>query len=146
MGSLEDLDDRFAHLANHCLQEHHPEYGSYEPLNLLSYQEFDKFLRESNQLGPDGRPATMETHILPQIEAQVVYSLLAVRDHMEVSETSAYHCFNLLGFDFMLDDHCNVYLLEVNSSPTTDPRLIPRLVSQMAQVALDGLFPPQRVD
>merc|ERR1719235_1202552 len=52
--SLEDLDDRFAHLANHCLQEHHPEYGSYEPLNLLSYDAFDKILHESGQLGPDG--------------------------------------------------------------------------------------------
>jgi tubulin--tyrosine ligase len=120
--SLNDLSDRFAHLANHCLQEHHPDYGKHEPLNLLSYADFDKFLLDS------GQPATLQTHILPQIEKQIVYSLLAARDQLVVQENADYKCFNLLGYDFMLDDQCSVYLVEVNSSPTTDPRLIAQLV------------------
>merc|ERR1719401_1698553 len=81
--SLENLEDRFAHLANNCLQEKHPEFGKHEDLNLMSYEEFDHFLCDSGQLGSDGSPATLRTHILPQIEAQVVYSLMAVKDEME---------------------------------------------------------------
>merc|ERR1712072_1362811 len=141
--SLDDLSDRFAHLANHCLQVHHADYGKHEPLNLLSYADFDKFLCESGQVDRNGCPARLETCILPQIEAQVIYSLLAAKDQMEVQDNANYQCFNLLGYDFMLDDKCNVYLLEVNSSPTTDPRLIPHLVEEVVKIALDPLFPSE---
>lgn len=140
--SLDDLSDRFVHLANHCLQVHHPDYGKHEDLNLLTYADFDKFLCESGHLGSDGRPVRLETHILPQIEAQVVYSLQSVKDQMEVQDNANYRCFNLLGFDFMMDDQYNVYLIEVNSSPTTDPRLIPQLVEEVLKVAVDTVFPP----
>merc|ERR1712125_230232 len=102
--SLDNLNERFAHLANNCLQERHPDYGRHEPLNLMSYAAFYNFLEESGQLGCDGRPASLDTHILPQIEAQIVYSLLAVKGQMDVQDNAAYHCFNLFGYDFMLDD------------------------------------------
>jgi len=141
--SLDDLSDRFAHLANHCLQEQHPHYGKHEDLNLLSYANFDRFLGEIGRVGPDGCPIRLDSHILPQIEDIVVYTVLAVKDHMEVLDTASYRCFNLLGFDFMLDDSCNVYLVEVNSSPTTDPRLIPRLVEEIVCTAVDPLYPRQ---
>merc|ERR1712224_72276 len=91
----------------------------------------------------DGHPAKLATHILPQIEAQVIYSLLAVKEQMEVQDNANYRCFNLLGYDFMLDDSCNVYLLEVNSSPTTDPRLIPTLIEEVVRVAVEPVYPPK---
>merc|ERR1712232_686862 len=96
--SMDDLNDRYAHLANHCLQKDHPNYGSFEdePDNLMSYAAFKRFLSEAGH----GDNA-LDDHILPQIERQVVYSLLAARDQMEVLPTAAYSSFNLLGYDFM---------------------------------------------
>lgn len=145
--SLDNLSDRFSHLANHCLQEQHAAYGSFDdaPDNLMSYAMFDKILRESTEAHAEGRPVTLDTHILPQIESQIVHSLMAVREQMEVPESANYRCFNLLGFDFMLDDKFHVYLVEVNSSPTTDPKLIPRLVEEVVRVAIDPLFHPCQV-
>mmetsp|Transcript_112240 Transcript_112240/g.198126 ORF Transcript_112240/g.198126 Transcript_112240/m.198126 type:complete len:106 (+) Transcript_112240:3-320(+) len=43
----------------------------------------------------------------------------------------------------MLDDRFNVYLVEVNASPTTDPKFIPKLVEEVVRVAIDPLLPPQ---
>merc|ERR1712176_1126206 len=103
----------------------------------MSYASFSRFLHETGR----GDNA-LDTVILPQIEKQVVYSLLAVREQMEVIETSNYRAFNLLGYDFMLDDELNVYLIEVNASPTTDPKLIPGLVVEVVRTAIDPVFPP----
>jgi tubulin--tyrosine ligase len=141
--SLTDLDNRFAHLANHCLQKDHPAYGSFanEPDNLMGYDAFASVLESMGATLADGCPVSLETHILPQIEKQVLYALLAAKEHMEVLHTSTYRCFNLLGFDFMLDDNFRVYLIEVNASPTTDPKLIPRLVEELVRVAIDPVFP-----
>lgn len=141
--SLNDLDNRFAHLANHCLQKDHPDYGSFEeePDNLMGYEAFANLLKRMGATSSDNCPVSLETHILPQIEKQVVYALLAAKEHMEVLDTSSYRCFNLLGFDFMLDDNFKVYLVEVNASPTTDPKLIPQLVEELLRVAVEPLFP-----
>merc|ERR1712228_698222 len=62
---------------------------------------------------------------------------------MEVMESANYRSFHLLGFDFMLDDCFNVYLVEVNASPTTDPKFIPKLVEEVVRVAIDPLLPPK---
>eukprot|EP00928_Gymnodinium_smaydae_P019884 TRINITY_DN17657_c0_g1_i2.p1 TRINITY_DN17657_c0_g1~~TRINITY_DN17657_c0_g1_i2.p1 ORF type:complete len:182 (-),score=37.26 TRINITY_DN17657_c0_g1_i2:278-778(-) len=68
-----------------------------------------------------------------------VYTALAQFLH---KRRSADWCFNLLGFDFMVDAEFRVQLIEVNASPTTGPALIPGLVAEIARVALDPLFPP----
>ncbi len=42
--TLEDLSDPFIHMSNHCIQEHHPEYGKYEPTNEMWWHEFAHYL------------------------------------------------------------------------------------------------------
>ena len=41
-----DVNNRFAHLTNHCIATEHEEYGKYEPTNELFYQAFDQELKE----------------------------------------------------------------------------------------------------
>jgi tubulin--tyrosine ligase len=143
--SLSDLDDRFAHLCNHCVQELHPDYGSHngEPTNELFYTAFDSYLEASGLTDCEGRPVRLASHILPQIEAQVIHSLLAARGNMEVGAVNDYQCFNLFGYDFMLDDTGKVLLVEVNSSPAVAARLLDGLIDDLVNVAIDPLFPPQ---
>ena len=58
------------------------------------------------------------------------------------------HSFEILGYDFMLDDNFKVYLIEANTNPcleTTCPilsRVITDLVDTGFRIALDPLFPP----
>ncbi|GFR46247.1 hypothetical protein Agub_g7795 [Astrephomene gubernaculifera] len=58
------------------------------------------------------------------------------------------HCFELLGLDFMLDEGGQLYLIEVNTSPALFRAgsylsdLLPRLVEEVVQKAVDPLFPP----
>ncbi len=45
--SLENFDDEFAHLSNHCIQTKSTTYGNYEPTNEMFYAEFDSVLGEN---------------------------------------------------------------------------------------------------
>lgn len=58
------------------------------------------------------------------------------------------HSFEILGYDFMLDDDYKVYLIEANTNPcleTTCPilhKVITDVVDSGFRIALDPLFPP----
>lgn len=59
--------------------------------------------------------------------------------------------FNLLGYDYLVDENFNVFLLEINTNPSInyDPvevpfkeKLFPRMLEETFQLTLDGYFPP----
>tara|TARA_B110000208_G_scaffold188873_1_gene249334 strand:- start:1695 stop:3200 length:1506 start_codon:yes stop_codon:yes gene_type:complete len=141
--SLDDLSNRFVHLSNHCIQTECPEYGQYESTNEMWWQDFDTYLVETY-----GAENGFYAKILPQIEAIVVTSLLAVRSRMENSELANHESFQLFGYDFMVTDDTGVggepfqtLLIEVNSSPAVAADLMPAMVQDLVDLTIDPFFP-----
>ena len=66
---------------------------------------------------------------VPQIKEAVIASVLSVQEWLEHRDNS--HA--LLGYDFMLDESLNVWLIEVNSSPAMDfsTPITEKLVTQL---------------
>ena len=56
------------------------------------------------------------------------------------------YCFELFGFDFMLDADLNCWLIEVNTNPCLEESsklleiLIPRMVDDMFKLTIDKVF------
>ena len=56
--------------------------------------------------------------------------------------------FEVFGLDFMIDEHFDTWLIEVNTNPCLElcspllARLIPSMVENAFRVAVDPLFPP----
>ncbi|ESL11373.1 tubulin-tyrosine ligase [Trypanosoma rangeli SC58] len=106
-----DVGDTLAHLTNHCLQESSPKFGQYEDGNEIWFPQLAAYLREAYKEDVLGR------RIFPQIRNVIVRTLLAMRGELEVLPEMPYRCFQLFGYDLIIDDQLNVFLLEINGSP-----------------------------
>ena len=57
------------------------------------------------------------------------------------------HCFELFGYDFILDEDFNVWLIEVNTNPCIEESsnllkiLLPRMIEDMLRLTIDRAFP-----
>lgn len=57
------------------------------------------------------------------------------------------HTFELFGYDFILDEDFNVWLIEVNTNPCIEESsqllkiLLPRMIEDMLRLTIDRLYP-----
>jgi len=110
MYDLGDLRDRERHISNWQVNKHGRNVVDGA---VASLDDFRTDLREIT-----GRGRFWEEHLLPQIEAIVVQTLRAGEDLLTPRPKS----FELFGFDLMVDEGMNVWLLEVNLSPGCENR------------------------
>jgi D-alanine-D-alanine ligase-like ATP-grasp enzyme len=58
------------------------------------------------------------------------------------------HCFELFGFDFLLDEDFRVWLLEINTNPFLGTPnkdmiiLVPKMINEMLALVVDPKFEP----
>lgn len=130
----DNLKNITSHLTNHCIQEEHSaNFGQYEEGNEMFYSEFSRYLEETFGVSLAGT-------ILPQINSIVKKCLLGLKEEL-TTEGLGYHSFQLFGFDFMIDAHFHVWLLEVNGAPACAKALLPALAQDLVRKAIDPLFP-----
>ncbi|KAJ0412304.1 hypothetical protein ATCC90586_009494 [Pythium insidiosum] len=118
--STENLDDAFVHLTNNSIQKHsdsfHDVYATDDGSmqvegNMWHSDELRQYLRR--QRGGDD---VFLARVQPRMQQLVVLSLQCVQDQVQHRENAC----ELYGYDFMLDDALQPWLIEVNSSPACD--------------------------
>jgi hypothetical protein len=83
--------------------------------------------------------------ILPQIKDLIVKSMYAVRKKLDPHRRK--HSFEMFGYDFILDEDFNVWLIEVNTNPCIEESsellkvLLPRMIEDMLKLTIDRVFP-----
>lgn len=83
--------------------------------------------------------------VLPRIKEQVADVFKAAGHSIYASDLSrpGYNGFELMGFDFMLDEDMNLSLIEVNTNPCLDTpcillqRIILQVLDQTLKIAVD---------
>jgi len=138
------LGDKFIHLTNDAVQNKGKDYGKYEAGNKMSFEEFQAYIDETY----DGKANYVEEHMLPGIKELARLSVEAVA--LEINKSRRKCCFELLGYDFMIDDNFQISLIEVNSNPCLEfssPMLedyITNLLSNVIEIAVDSIFLPPK--
>jgi hypothetical protein len=139
--SRQSLADRSIHLTNNAVQRKSETYGAYEEGNQLSYPMFQDYLDAEY---PEAK-INVESDLCPVFRRLVLHSLYSVR-HL-VNPFKRKYCFELFGYDFMLDSKFNVSLIEVNTNPCLDEsssilkELLPKMLDDCLKLCVDPYFP-----
>jgi len=108
-----NLNDRFVHLTNNSVAKYAKGYAEMGTGNMWDIETFAEYLKE--EYGED----KWNNGLRKSMQDVVKYTLEAVQDMFDENNTKG-TCTELYGFDIMLDDKCNPWLLEVNASPTME--------------------------
>jgi len=139
--NTEDTENRFVHLTNNAIQKYSDNYGKYEDGNQLSYASFQKYLDENFK----DYNISFINNIMPKIKCLIIKSVLSVRKL--INQEKRKYCFEIFGYDFILDSDFNTWLIEVNTNPCLEESskllkmLIPRMVDDAFKLTVDVLFP-----
>ena len=92
--------------------------------------------------------------LLPQIESLVAQSFRSVTfsDKYKIDPRRRNFQYELFGFDFMINQDFDVFLIEINSNPCISmhcpilSRMIPRLLENAFRIAIDPILPPAELN
>ena len=132
--TLDDADLAI-HLTNNAVQKKDKDYGKHEDGNILS------FAQATEATGVDFAQYAI-TDILPVIEL----SLIAARN--KINKQNRRFCFEILGYDFMIDNQLKPWLIEVNTNPALEEsngllkQIVPRMLDDAFKLTVDVIYPP----
>ncbi|OMJ85700.1 hypothetical protein SteCoe_12889 [Stentor coeruleus] len=140
--STKHLENKYIHLTNDAVQKKSEDYGKYEAGNKISYNDLQNY---KNTTYPKAN-INFENDIQKKIKNIVRQSFKAVYD--KIDQYKRLHSFELFGYDFMIDEDFNVWLIEANTNPCLKTecaflsRIIPAGLENTLCLFLDQLFPP----
>ncbi len=132
----------YVHLTNNCLQKYGEKYGAFEDGNTLGFDKFTKYIAEQYP----NAPLDFQTHLIDRMKDIMIDCFLAVK--RDLNQANRRNCFELLGFDFLLDEDFRVWLLEVNTNPYLGipnkyiEGLLPKMLNDLYEIVLDPYVPP----
>lgn len=92
----------------------------------------------------------IEEHFVSRIQDIVIDTFLSVRKSLNPNNRK--DCWELFGFDFLIDEDFRVWLIEVNTNPYLgSPNkyiadLMPQMLDDMVKLTVDPTYEPKNVD
>mmetsp|Transcript_52513 Transcript_52513/g.94181 ORF Transcript_52513/g.94181 Transcript_52513/m.94181 type:complete len:700 (+) Transcript_52513:138-2237(+) len=137
-----DDNNNLRHLTNNAIAHTHPMFDKDDDYWRCMWEQsqYQDFL--SRRYGKDA----WQKKVCPAMKQAVIDTLTSVQDTLSESRAAS-SCFELLGYDFLVDAELGVWLLEVNTSPSMEystsitRRLVPEVLEDSLKVIL-GDGPP----
>eukprot|EP00347_Sterkiella_histriomuscorum_P010551 403375852 len=140
-----DNKNKFVHLTNNCYQKHSNNYQKFEQGNQLTFQQFQEYLKDTF---PDLEIPFDQ--IMLRMKDLIIDCFLAGINNFNPNKRE--HVFEVMGFDFMIDEDFRVWIIEVNTNPYFGvlndqlPKFIDNLVDDTLRLTLDKVFPRDNPD
>ena len=127
---MDDLNNIYSHLTNNSIAKHSEQYKKEKNFegDMWTCFDFAKYI---------GQEKWEEIH--EKIKNAIICSFYAI--HQEIFQRTNSH--ELYGYDFMIDENYNVYLIEVNASPALDystkitEMLVKDMVKDLIELVID---------
>ena len=133
-----DSDNLFIHLTNYSVQKHNKNFSKVEIGNEISFQLFQQELNRQNS----GK--NFKKDIFPEIIKIIGISAKAVKNKINIMDRK--NCFEIFGYDFILDVNYQPFLLEINTNPGLEESsplikmLVPRMIDDAMRLTIDKVF------
>jgi tubulin---tyrosine ligase len=134
------IHDKFIHLTNDAVQKNSPDYGKFEDGNKLSYDEFQEYINDCAENKIDFKQA-----VYPKMKKIVIDTIKST--YKKLDPRKRMNSFEIFGYDFMLDEMYNPWLLEINTNPCLAlsghylALLIPLMLNHSFDIVLNQLLP-----
>ena len=131
-------EDLFIHLTNYSVQKHNKNFSKCEIGNEISFADFQK------ELDRTGKNINFKKNIFPEIIKIIATSANSVKGKINLSKRT--NCFEIFGYDFILDINYKPFLLEINTNPGYEESspliksLVPRMIDDAMRLTIDKEF------
>ena len=133
-----DSDDLYVHLTNYSVQKYNKNFSKIEIGNEISFETFQK------ELDKRGDGKNFKKDVLPKIMKIIAISANASKNKINI--LSRKNCFEIFGYDFILDINFEPFLLEINTNPGLEESspliemLVPRMIDDAFRLTIDQVF------
>ena len=130
--------NKFIHITNYSFQKKTSNFEKYEYGNEISYEAFKQFLKE------EGFPPDKFNAMIEDMKFLIKISFKSVSK--KIYKTNDVLCFELFGYDFIIDNEFKPWILEINNNPglgISSPviqKIIPRMIDDAFRLTIDKVF------
>lgn len=131
------------------MQKHSESYGKYEDGNIIGFDKFQEIIDKHCKRHKKKSVSVMH-ELIPDMKYLVVKTIESVKNKLNQKQRRG--CFELFGFDFMVDNDLTVWLIECNTNPCLDESntllrdLLPRMIDDLFRLTIDKEFPGQNTE
>lgn len=111
--SLDNLDNKFAHLTNQAIQKKHADYEGTKDDTVWSMSALNDYVNSFAEEKGVSQDWVLTT-LTKRMHSIMLWCYLAARPKLDRRPGF----FDLLGFDFLVDDDMNCWLIEINDNPS----------------------------
>ena len=133
--------DSFSHITNYSFQKHNDNFEKYEKGNEVPFYEFQNYINEKY---PD-KNYNIKTDLIKQLKEIIELTMYSAKE--KINKNNKEYQFEIFGYDFMLDENFNSFLIEINTNPGLEESspwikiIVPRMLDDALRLTLDQLFP-----
>ena len=141
-GSSEFYDlnttNKLIHITNYSLQKKSSKFEQFEDGNEISYNDFKNYMTKKN-ISLDNF-----NHMINQMKYLIEISFKSVGK--KLIKTNPVLCFEIFGYDFIIDNDFKPWILEINNNPglcISSPviqKLVPRMLDDAFRLTIDKVF------
>ena len=131
--------DSFSHITNYSFQKNNNNFEKYEIGNEVPFYEFQKYLDEKYPK----KNYKIKIDLMKQLKEIIALTMQSAKDKIKNNKN---YQFEIFGYDFMLDEDFNVFLIEINTNPGLEESspwikiIVPRMLDDALRLTLDQIF------
>jgi hypothetical protein len=136
-------NNAFTHITNYSFQKYNDNFQRFEKGNEVPFFEFQKFIDEKYS----HKQYKLNKDLMVKVKEIISLSMRSVKD--KINKNNRNYQFELFGYDFMLDEDFNLFLIEINTNPGLEESspwikiIVPRMLDDALRLTLDQLFEPK---